>query len=80
MYKLITIFVILSSSTPMLLLNGANRNKLLWRTEKRRIYCFFFLTEKCMPKEHKCEQKFTRLCLLLHYIEFEDFATEVSNL
>ena len=57
MYKLVTIFVILRSSTSMLFLNGANRNKLLWTTETCRIYCMFFFTEKCMPKEHKNEQK-----------------------
>ena len=51
MYKLVTIFVILRSSNPMLFLNGANRNKLLWTTETCRIYCLFFFTEKCMPKE-----------------------------
>ena len=66
MYKIVTVFVILRLSTPMLFLNGANRNKLLWKTEMCRIYCFVFFTEKCMPKEHKSEQKFTRLCLLLH--------------
>ena len=51
MYKLVTIFVILRSSTPMLFLNRANRNKLLWTTETCRIYCLFFFTEKCMSKE-----------------------------
>ena len=77
MYKLVTIFVILRSSTPMLFLNGANRNKLLWTTKTCRIYCLYFFTEKCMPKEHKNEQKFTKHCYIL---EFEDFATKVSNL
>ena len=37
-------------------------------------------TEKCMPKEHKNVQKIAKLFIFCYILEFENVATEVSNL